>query len=172
MKLERFAEPIGYGLGLGTLTMRLAMSDKPFSRTAKSDRTAIRRFTLALPPLLWCFGFVTSLLAGCSAPEALLKATAYMLSGFGGWIVYLLVRSPSDLLFAPVLLTGINVTMLNPTRTPWPFPQMLAHGLFTSVLCMLIAGLVGRWLERAKSGRPSGVHPLSDAEVDQPLSGR
>jgi hypothetical protein len=145
------------------------MKDWSAPHPAIVNRTAIRRFTLALPPLLWCFGFVTSLLVGCSALEALLKATAYMLSGFGGWIVYPLIRSPSDFLFAPVIITGINVPLLNPTRTPWPFPQMLAHGLINSVLCMLIAGLVSRLLGRGKRARPSGVHPLSDAEVDQRL---
>lgn len=148
------------------------MGDNPPSDTKTSTRTAVWRFTLATPPLLWCFGFLFSLFMGCSAWEALLKATAYTLSGFGGWVVYLLIRRPSVFPFGVAILIGMNAQMLNPTRTPWPFHKMLAHGLFVSVLVMSILGLVGRLLGSGKNARRHGVHPLSDAEVDQPVPGR
>lgn len=148
------------------------MGDEQSLRTATDTRTAIVRFTLAVPPVLLCFGFLCSIVMGCNAPQALLKATAYTLSGLGGWLVYLLIRRPSDSLFAPALLVGMNVQVLNPTRTPWPFAQMLAHGLIVSILCISIVVLGGRLLGRGKNLRPGGVHPLSDAELDQPLSGR
>ncbi len=147
------------------------MGDEQSPRTAMDTRPAILRFTLAVPPLLWCVGLLFSLFMGCDAPQALLKATAYILSGLGGWLVYLLIRRPSDFPFAPAIFIGMNVQLLNPTRTPWPFASMLAHGLIVSILCMSLIGLAGRLPGWRKSMRPSGVHPLSDAEIDQPLSG-
>jgi hypothetical protein len=59
--------------------------------------------------------------------------------------------------------------MLGPKRTPWSFPEMLAHGLLVSILYVSLAGLVGQLLirlKRGKSDRPSGAHPLADAEID------
>src|SRR3954463_3999590 len=110
------------------------MQDERSPEPATSTRTLFWRVTLALFPLLWCFGLISSLLMGCILSQALLKATAYALSGLAGWIVYLLIMRPSRSSFG-VFFAGINiqavanVAMLNPTRSPWPFPQMLAHGL-------------------------------------------
>lgn len=148
------------------------MGDGSSRHAATATRTAIRRFTLVLPPLLMGLGFLGSLFMGCSAPQALLKATAYTLSGLGGWLAYALISSPSDFPLAPAVLVGINVSMLNPTRTPGPFPNMLAHGLIVSILCMSVIGLAVRLAAPGKPARPARVHPLADAEVDPPMSGR
>jgi len=144
------------------------MGDQRSSQTPKSARTAIRRFTLVISPVLLGLGITISLLMGCSTSLALQKGTAYMLSGLGGWAVYLLIRRPSRLTLAPGTFVGMNVSILNPTRTPWPFPEMLAHGLAVSVCFMSLVALGERLLTRDGKVHPSSVHPLSDVEVDQP----
>lgn len=148
------------------------MNHKPSSYPA-SAWSENWRFTLVLPLLLWCLGFLTSFILGCSVPQALLKATAYALSGLAGWIVYLLTRRPSDIPVAVWAFTASgNTQLLQPTKILWPFPGMLAHGLILSIFAMSLTGLVGRWLEGRKRPALTVAHPLFDDQVDLPLSER
>lgn len=140
-------------------------------------RFAIWGVTLIIPPVLWCIGFLCSLSSGCSTPQALLKATVYALSALAGWTAYLLIRWPTEtnrsdnFPFSPTLAMSLmNIPMLNPARDPLSFPQMLAHACLCSVVFMSLIGLGSRLLARAKIGGPAGPHPLSDPELDQPLS--
>ena len=147
------------------------MNDKPSSYPETDTLTENWRFTLVLPLFLWCLGFLMSFILGCSVPQALLKATAYALSGLAGWMVYLLMRRPSDIPIVVWAFTASgNTQLLKPTRTPWPFPEMLAQGLILSILAMSLIGLVGRLLERRKRPPLAVAHPLFDDLVDSPLS--
>ncbi len=137
--------------------------------------TILWPLTLALPLLLWGMGVLFSLSDGCSRGQAIPKATAYMLSGLVGWLVYLFIRRPPRCTFG-VIYAGLsfpmalNLQMLNPTRTPWTFPEMLASGLIRSTLCMALVGLAGHLLGREKSTHASGAHPRTHPKVDLPLS--
>ena len=152
------------------------MNDKQYSDPVPDTWTIIWRLTLALPLLLWCMGFLFSLSDGCSTSQAIPKATAYTLSGLVGWLVYLFISRPTRWSFG-VIFVGLNfpmilnLQMLNPTKTPWTFPEMLANGLIRTALCMALVGLVGRLLGREKSTHASGAHPRTNAEVELPLSG-
>ena len=112
----------------------------------------VRRLTLVLGPMLWAFGVLLSLLAGVGCDQAVLKATAYALSGLIGWAVYLLLRKRSawswgELFYAWIGAAMINVSLLGPTRTPWPFSAMLAHGVIVLTIFMVLAALVVRWIK-------------------------
>jgi hypothetical protein len=137
-----------------------------------SDAAATHRFlvimTLVLPPLLWGLGFLGSSLMGCEPSLARPKATAYALSGTAGWAVYLLIGqlgSPSILRpgYLPAVMPGfamVNIPMLNPTRTPWPFPDMLAHGLVVAAAFAIFMALVSGLLLRVMKGiRPTSPVP-------------
>ncbi len=50
-----------------------------------------------------------------------------------------------------------NLTLLGPTRTPWPFPEMLAHGLIGSVFVMSLVGLLLRLLQVRRQKRVLSV---------------
>jgi hypothetical protein len=145
------------------------MIDKPSPNPAKDERTAFWRLTLILPPSLWCMGFCLShFLSGCDIPLALSKATAYVLSGMGGWLVYLLIWKPSNPVFTPWKLMGMNVPLLGQTVTSWPFSEMLAHGLIVSISLALLLGPMFRWFDRHLGIKPtprSSLHPLSDDQV-------
>jgi hypothetical protein len=147
------------------------MSDKQPSQPSKSYKTEIRRITLALPPLLWCLGFLSSLSRGCSIREALPRATAYTLSGFAGWLVYLRIWRSSDYPFFGFIIAGCNAPMLGPTRTHFPFPKMLAIGLISPVVGAIVVGLLQRLLRSEKRVQSSSAHPLADAEIDLPMTG-
>ena len=152
------------------------MNDKQYSNPKPLTWTFIWRLTLALPLPLWCMGFLFSLFDGCSVSQAIPKATAYTLSGLVGLLVYFGISRPSrwsfGLLFVGLYLSmTANLQMLNPTRTLWTFPEMLANGLIRTTLCMALAGLVGRLLGREKSTGESGAHPRINAKGELPLSG-
>ncbi|WP_435020121.1 hypothetical protein TA3x_001658 [Tundrisphaera sp. TA3] len=130
----------------------------------------LRVLTWSLPILLWGQGFLGSrFLMGCETPSALIKATAYALSGMAGWLAYLLInrsRNPQTYwLNSFIGCAAANVSLLNPTRTPWPFLPMLAHGVVVSVLLAVILSVMNRLIGRAvQSGRRAS--PASRADRD------
>jgi hypothetical protein len=144
------------------------MIDDPPSKPAKDGRTAIRRFTLMLAPLLWCMGFCFCQVSGCDMTETLMKTITYTLSGLGGWLVFLFVWRPSHPQCLWIAIVGTNHTFLHPTVPPWPFWRMLGLQLIISILFMLLGGLIIRWYDRTMGIKPSprsSLHSLSDDQV-------
>lgn len=135
--------------------------------TTADVRRALWRLTLVMPPAMWGMGFLFALSDGLGTAESATRATVFTLSWLAGWAAYLLVARP---LHFPIigLMVGIgNASMLQPTRTPWPLPDMLAHGVVGSILVATVVALIQRLVRRGKGARPPGVHPLADAEVDR-----
>jgi hypothetical protein len=148
----------------------LAMIDEPPSKPPKDGRVAIRRFTLALAPLLWCVGFFICHVRGCDETDTLLKTVTYTVSGLGGWLAYLLVWRPTDVrCFRWVYVTTFtNHLYLQSTVPPWPFWRMLGYNLIVSTLILLLCGLMMSRVERHLGIKPtprSSVHPLSDDQI-------
>jgi hypothetical protein len=145
------------------------MIDEPPTKPPKDNAAAIRLFTLVLVPFLWCWGFCVSHFGmGCDTPLALSKATAYTLSSMGGYLAYFLIWKPSSLLYTPHLLPIVNNSLLNQTVTPWPFHEMLAFGLISSISFALLIGPLFRLFERRRGLKPtppSSLHPLSDDQI-------
>ena len=134
-------------------------------------RTAIRRYTLILFPIFWGLGFALSRWQGCDTDLALSKATAYAISGFVGYLTYLLIGRPRHPWYAAC---WTNPSMLGPTITPWPFREMLTFGLASSVCVGLVVGLIFRFVFRnrilasenaGKGPTRSSVHPSSDDQI-------
>jgi hypothetical protein len=129
-------------------------------------RGKIWLLNLVFPPFQWGVGFLLSLWDGCGTDQAVRKATAYTLSGLAGWLVYLLARRPSRWSFEVVhpaltLPMAMNVSMLWPTRTPWPFWEMLAFVVIRSAVFMAVWGLVGRMLDRRRARHIPAVKKVS-----------
>jgi hypothetical protein len=126
---------------------------------------------LILFPLLWGLGFVFSRWQGCDTDLALSKATAYAISGFAGYLTFLLTSRLRRLTFFPF---WASPSMLGPTITPWPFWKMLGFGLASSLSVGLVIGVLfrfafhDRFLTLDKTGKAlarSSVHPLSDDQI-------
>jgi hypothetical protein len=146
------------------------MIDKPPSKPAKDGRITIRRYTLAVAPLLWCIGALSCYVRGCDETDTLLKTVTYTLSGLTGWLAYLLVWRPTNVSCIRrstwVFIQGVNY--LQPTVPPWPFWRMLGINIIGSILMMLLTGLIMSWVDRSRGIKPtprSSLHPLSDDQV-------
>ena len=135
-------------------------------------RTALRRLTLAIPPVYWLMGFAFARHAGCDSGLASTKATIFTISVLVGWAVTLRIWRPS-LSLPPWTANGVFMAMpmpllnlLKQTRDPWPTREMLIFGLVVSTLNGVLMGLLHRfWCTRFAEKRPTGprAHPLSDS---------
>jgi hypothetical protein len=142
------------------------MTEKP--PTTADARRVLWRLTLVMPPVQWGMGFLFALSGGLSTAEAATRATAVALSWFAGWAAYLLIARPlAGSSFATIPLSIVGISILRPTRTSWPLPDMLAHGVVGSILVAMVLALIHRLVWRGKGARPPEAHPLANAEVDR-----
>ena len=141
---------------------------EPSSKPGEDGRVAIRRFTLALAPLLLGLGCFTCHARGCDRADTLMKTVTYTLSGLAGWLAYLLAWRPSD---ARCIRHAVYVMFgpyLQPTVPPWRFWRMLALQTLFAILMMLLVGLIESRIGRRVGVKPthrSSIHPLSDDQV-------
>lgn len=118
-----------------------------------SPRVSTWKFTACLVPVLWCTGFVASVVGGYSESEAVVPATATMLTGTLGWLVYPLLRGSLRPTFGDVfarlnVAVSMNMWFMSPRVKPWGLSQMLAIGIPGVVIMMATLGIVMRLLER------------------------